>query len=450
MGSMNAMAEALTEIAEIIREPYRRAVGDLRINRTTTNSDSENWVGMRILILNQIAGHLLGKHNNLNQEYARNSSKNGLCPLQQMRDLTNGKIKLHRNKAPKSIDRVIEIVGNASQVRILIYWILRRVREWDWHNDETGNSHNGGMKWFYFCHDADINEDYGGYSGDGTEDLAGTDRNRASADQNSERNKNTLDKDGGFNWAYREFDGNKDEKPDFSNIDIGLAEPGLRFLVHRQMAGRIIGKKGETLEYLRNQYSVNIDVLRSEGSNDAIVIISPKNKTAEDKDRSDEDFKIISREKVLNCLLEILSNTCVEMRKLEMTNGYDKALKLAANPSGVSCKFLVNRKTVGMIIGKGAKRIQEFQKTFGGNISCFKECLPGSNDRLCSITSTPESIFGFANCLMNIVQSNLKEEDNNLPPYRGKLAYFEHASIHYGGFNQSSGEKENGNYNNNV
>ena len=50
---------------------------------------------------------------------------------------------------------------------------------------------------------------------------------------------------------------------------------------------------------------------------------------------------------------------------------------------------------------------------------------------------------------MNIVQSNLKEEDNNLPPYRGKLAYFEHASIHYGGFNQSVGEKEVMNNNNN-
>jgi heterogeneous nuclear ribonucleoprotein K len=129
----------------------------------------------------------------------------------------------------------------------------------------------------------------------------------------------------------------------------------VRLLVLGRYAGPLIGRGGENLKRLREQYNVKITGLNSRANERVLQILGP---------RADS----------LAIVKELLPQ-CPEARF--SASGHGK------------CTFEVNvlahTDSVGALIGKGGSRMKEITEEAGIKLKVYPECLPNSNERVVAI-----------------------------------------------------------------
>lgn len=135
----------------------------------------------------------------------------------------------------------------------------------------------------------------------------------------------------------------------------------LRVLIPSRAAGALIGKGGETVKRLRNDFNADVSIADSLSPERIFVISAP-----------DVDA-------ICGIVLEVLA-------KLDEVN---------RNPNREpEFKILVHTSQAGAVIGRAGAKIKELREATGTAIKCFSECCPRSTDRVISIRGEHQKVIG--------------------------------------------------------
>lgn len=139
----------------------------------------------------------------------------------------------------------------------------------------------------------------------------------------------------------------------------------LRFLISTKAAGVIIGKGGENIQRIREEYSVKVMIPDSNGPERVLVL--------------DGD---------LGSIIEIF------MENLErMQNNRDE---------GVDLRLLVHQSQAGCIIGRGGYKIKELREQSGlQTLKVYQMLCPGSTDRVIQLVGDLEKVI---DCLQAVAE----------------------------------------------
>lgn len=142
----------------------------------------------------------------------------------------------------------------------------------------------------------------------------------------------------------------------------------LRILMQSKNAGAIIGKSGQNINRLRNDYKASVSVPDSNGPE-----------------------RVLSIGAELGTVLEILLEVLPEME--------DARNKRSDSESEV--RMIVHQSQAGCIIGRSGGKVKELREKTGSNIKVFSTCCPNSTDRVVAITGAPKVVVG---CIEEIVE----------------------------------------------
>jgi len=137
----------------------------------------------------------------------------------------------------------------------------------------------------------------------------------------------------------------------------------MRFLLVGKNCGSIIGKGGENIKRLRNEFGVSMHLPDSQ-----------------------------CRERVL--AMQGNKGDCVSVLRDILTNC--KEAPFAVDPKqtmNYEINFLANSEQVGAVIGKGGEKIREIRDQSGGKVKVYQDCLPNSNERVIAIGGEDETII---------------------------------------------------------
>nr|CAX70457.1 Heterogeneous nuclear ribonucleoprotein K [Schistosoma japonicum] len=177
----------------------------------------------------------------------------------------------------------------------------------------------------------------------------------------------------------------------------------LRFLISTKAAGVIIGKGGENIKKIREEYSVKVTIPDSNGPERVLVL--------------DGD---------LGSIIEIFRENLEKMQ-----NNRDE---------GVDLRLLVHYSQAGCVIGRGGYKIKELREQSGlHTLKVYQMLCPSSTDRVIQLVGDVGKVL---NCLQSIAE--LLE---GAPPKGSRQNYDarnvdEFISLEYGGWglgNQGSG-----------
>jgi len=155
----------------------------------------------------------------------------------------------------------------------------------------------------------------------------------------------------------------------------------MRYLVGRMQCGSIIGKGGENIKRLQNEFAVKLHLPDSQCIERVLTMQGDK-------------------EACVNVLRELLPSF------KESPYTVDPKYK-----SAFEINFLANTDSVGAVIGKGGEKIREIREQSGGKVKVYQDCLPNSNERIVAIGGDDEACILSA---FNIVIDLLE----NRPPKR--------------------------------
>ncbi|XP_014773078.1 heterogeneous nuclear ribonucleoprotein K-like [Octopus bimaculoides] len=144
----------------------------------------------------------------------------------------------------------------------------------------------------------------------------------------------------------------------------------VRVLLQSKNAGAIIGKGGNNIKRLRNDFKANITVPDCSGP-ERILTVSTDLETA------------------LECLLDIIPS--LEEYK-QYKNGQDFDCEV---------RILVHQSQAGCIIGRAGFKVKELREKTGANIKIYSLCCPQSTDRVVAMSGHPPVV---TDCIRHIYQ----------------------------------------------
>lgn len=172
----------------------------------------------------------------------------------------------------------------------------------------------------------------------------------------------------------------------------------LRFVVNSKKAGGIIGKGGQTIKRLREQYNATVTVPDSESPERVLTITA-------------------SKEDCLQVLKE-----CLEY--MEETP-YSQFRMGEQSPAACEVNLLLQQSQVGGIIGSGGSRIKELRGETNATIKVFQDCLVNSTERVVAIAGDPEVIVNTVEKIFGYLED---------APIKGNVRLYDPASGGGGGF----------------
>ncbi|VDK25733.1 unnamed protein product [Taenia asiatica] len=140
----------------------------------------------------------------------------------------------------------------------------------------------------------------------------------------------------------------------------------LRFLISTKTAGLIIGKRGENIKKLRDEYSVTINIPDSNGPERILIL--------------DGD---------VNSVIEIMHNTL-------------KRQAMSLQEDCVDLRLLVHQSQAGCIIGKSGQKIKELrEQSILKTLKVYQMLCPDSTDRIVQLVG---SVAHVISCLQAICE----------------------------------------------
>lgn len=167
---------------------------------------------------------------------------------------------------------------------------------------------------------------------------------------------------------------NLDMEGDASQSKRARAGERYRFLITNPIAGVVIGKGGETVRSIREQCAVGLNIMKSEGFPDRVMVVQGE----------------VSN--VAQAVCGIVENVIATNAKHPNHNSSDPRL-------------LVHAAHCGAIIGKAGATIKETMANTGAKITISSQPLPGSTEKVCEIAGTPTEI----QAALEAILSQLKE-----------------------------------------
>lgn len=177
----------------------------------------------------------------------------------------------------------------------------------------------------------------------------------------------------------------------------------VRFIMKNSMAGQVIGSRGATIQKLRDDFDVNVQLYAEEGPERLLFFESA-------------DF-----ENITACICE-----------------YAKIV--VRDDNYCEHKMLVWKHHAGGIIGNKGETINELRKKYTCNVQMFKECCPNSTDRVVRVSGDLDKV---TECLTEIIDM-VQKMDRPSPGAENRYNPKNHDPIsvdNYGGF---SGSNERG------
>lgn len=172
----------------------------------------------------------------------------------------------------------------------------------------------------------------------------------------------------------------------------------IRLLIPSKVAGGIIGKGGQHIQKLRNDFKAQVNVGDCQGP-ERVVTIS-----------SDLD-------------------TCFNVIR-EMLNHFDKA------NGECEVRILIHQSLAGCIIGKGGSKIKELKEKLGCKLKVFSNIAPQSSDRVVQIIGKEDQcITGLMEIINVIKDTPIKGAVHNYDPHNFDDMY----SDEYGGYGLGGG-----------
>uniref|UniRef100_A0A8C5XLW4 K Homology domain-containing protein n=1 Tax=Microcebus murinus TaxID=30608 RepID=A0A8C5XLW4_MICMU len=156
-------------------------------------------------------------------------------------------------------------------------------------------------------------------------------------------------------------------------MDTGVIEGGLnvtltiRLLMHGKEVGSIIGKKGESVNKMREESGARINISEGNCLERINTLAGPTNAI----------FKAFAM--IIDKLEEDISSS--------MTNS------TAASRSPVTLRLVVPASQCGSLIGKGGCKIKEIRESTGAQVQVAGDMLPNSTERAITIAGIPQSII---------------------------------------------------------
>uniref|UniRef100_A0A0X3PD91 K Homology domain-containing protein n=2 Tax=Schistocephalus solidus TaxID=70667 RepID=A0A0X3PD91_SCHSO len=139
----------------------------------------------------------------------------------------------------------------------------------------------------------------------------------------------------------------------------------LRFLISSKTAGLIIGKRGESIKKLREEYSVTINIPDSNGPERILIL-----------------------EGDVNSVIEIMHNTLNRVQNIQ--------------EDCVDVRLLVHQSQAGCIIGKGGTKIKELrEQSVLKTLKVYQMLCPSSTDRVVQLVG---SVSHVVSCLQAITE----------------------------------------------
>ncbi|XP_065836786.1 heterogeneous nuclear ribonucleoprotein K homolog [Oscarella lobularis] len=154
----------------------------------------------------------------------------------------------------------------------------------------------------------------------------------------------------------------------------------LRFLINSRDGGGIIGKGGQNIKRMREQYKAHVNLPDSYGAPERILTVAHN------------ESKV-----VLDIMGEIIP-------KLEMPDRRDGTGKHEV-------QLLVPQDQVGSVIGRAGFRINELREKTGAFIKVFSDPMPGSTERLVNLQGAlPQIIAGIQRIILILQESPARVE----------------------------------------
>ncbi|ESO01163.1 hypothetical protein HELRODRAFT_192394 [Helobdella robusta] len=175
----------------------------------------------------------------------------------------------------------------------------------------------------------------------------------------------------------------------------------LRIIIRAKDAGAVIGKGGENVKRLRQEYKASITVTDSRTPERLIII------------NADEEGLI--------GIVTDVGKALFENAKERSRNDLDDLV----------LKFLIHNSQAGCVIGKAASKLKELKQELKVDLKVFPDCCPRSSERLIRVTGKPDLI---AKAMVHILFM-LK----NWPP-KGLIDYYDPSNCdesmigEYGGY----------------
>jgi len=168
----------------------------------------------------------------------------------------------------------------------------------------------------------------------------------------------------------------------------------LRFLLLSKHAGGIIGKGGETIKRLRNEFSSTVTVPDT-NTNERVLSIGAEKENCI---------------KVLRECLPLMHEPPYPVN----TGGQGKE-------SSYEVDFLVHSSQVGGIIGRAGFKIKQLRESTNANIKVYQECLPDSTERVVAIGGEEDQIVGALNQMLEVMQEQ---------PIKGNITLYDPSYEH--------------------
>lgn len=146
--------------------------------------------------------------------------------------------------------------------------------------------------------------------------------------------------------------------------------PEIRFLIPSKAAGALIGKGGETVKRLRNDYQADISIPDSVTPERIMYVVAP------------------TMDNIYDVALEVLHK--IE----EVSKGTSKEPEV---------KILIHQSQAGAVIGRAGGKIKELRESTGTAIKVFGECAPGSTDRVVVIAGEESKVITAIREIMAVV-----------------------------------------------
>jgi heterogeneous nuclear ribonucleoprotein K len=188
--------------------------------------------------------------------------------------------------------------------------------------------------------------------------------------------------------ADSDSDGDNKKQRTVSEMMNNAEAPQFRAIIKSMDAGAIIGRGGENIKRLRNQYSVSISVPDSN-----------------------------SPERVLQIGGEVDNICAVVLEIIPLLDDYKQYDTLDFD---AEMRMLVLAGYVGAIMGSGGSKIKSLREETGAAIKVYEDCCPGSNERVFRVTSKPGVLVDVINKILTAIQ-----EASELKPREGAMKLYD-------------------------
>lgn len=217
----------------------------------------------------------------------------------------------------------------------------------------------------------------------------------------------------------------------------------LKLLIPDEISGTVLGKKGDRIKQVRNDHQIAVNMNHTKGRDRIIELKSDKNSPD-------------NKAPIVNAIADILNYCEPEYKNFinKINKNYkkdnDKLVTAMKQEGYTEVRVLMHTSVMSKIIGDKGSVIKQFRADFEDCwFNIYKECCPGSCDRVIKISGEIPRLQEVLNQLITIMcyHECTGKYSGDQKPYRGDYDPSFRAAFHrYGGFDVRYSGKRDSNF----